>query len=57
MDKLADSDSFFNDLMGGEDEYALLAKKSRVSEYTLLLIQYRRPKKSNNGVPKKTLRK
>ena len=56
MDKLADSDSFFNDLLGGENEYELLAKKSRVSILNPLML-FRRPKKQNNGAPKKILQK
>jgi hypothetical protein len=40
MDKLADSDSFFNDLLGGENESELLSKKGRVSILiSLILLQ------------------
>jgi hypothetical protein len=38
MDKLADSDSFFNDLLGGENESELLSKKGRVSILITLII-------------------
>lgn len=53
MDKLGDSDSFFNDLLGGENEYELLAKKSRVSILSSLM-HIRHPKRSSYGAPRKT---